>query len=89
MINTPEKFKKIAPNYYYQCISNMICAKVSWCDFISYDPRVQQDYQMFIYRLELTEEEKVAVENRVAGAFEYMRSLVKEIEAAKPKLLLG
>jgi putative phage-type endonuclease len=89
MISTPEKFKKIAPNYYYQCISNMICANAKWCDFISYDPRVKEDYRMFIFRLELTEEEKVAVTERVLVAFEHMKVLVKEIEVAKPKLLLG
>ena len=89
MINTPEKFKKIAPNYYYQCISNMVCANAKWCDFISYDPRVKDDYRMFIFRLELTEEESVAVTERVKVAYEHMKVLVKEIEAAKPKLLLG
>ena len=90
MINTPEKFKKIAPNYYYQCVSNMICAEAKWCDFISYDPRVQEEYKMFTYRLFLTAEEAAAVTDRVEIAFEYMKTLVKEIEAAKPKdLLLG
>jgi putative phage-type endonuclease len=89
MIDSAEKFKKAAPNYYWQCVSNMVCANAKWCDFISYDPRVNEEYRMFIFRLELTEEEKVAVEDRVAGAFKYMRGLVKEIEAAKPKLLLG
>ena len=89
MINTPEKFKKVAPNYYYQCISNMICSNTKWCDFISYDPRVKEDYRMFIFRLELTEEESVAVTERVKVAFEHMKVLVKEIEEAKPKLLLG
>jgi len=89
MINSAEKFKKIAPNYYWQCISNMVCAEAKWCDFISYDPRVNEDYRMFIFRLELTEEEAMAVTDRVKVAFEHMTGLVKEIEAAKPILLLG
>ena len=89
MINTPEKFKKIAPNYYWQCVSNMVCAEVEWCDFISYDPRVKEDYRMFIFRLELDPEEATAVQDRVKVAFEYMKGLVAEIEEDKPKLLLG
>ena len=89
MINSAEKFKKIAPNYYYQCISNMICAEVEWCDFISFDPRVQAEYRMFIFRLHLTKEESTAVTERVEEALKYMKELVKEVEAAKPKLLLG
>ena len=89
MINSAEKFKKIAPNYYWQCISNMVCAEAKWCDFISYDPRVKEEYRMFTFRLELTDEESIAVTDRVKVAFEYMKGLVAEIEAAKPKLLLG
>ena len=88
MINSAEKFKKVAPNYYYQCISNMICAEAKWCDFISFDPRVNEDFKMFTFRLELTEEDSTAVTERIKVAFEYMKVLVKEIEAAKPKLLL-
>lgn len=88
MINSAEKFKKIAPNYYYQCISNMICAEAKWCDFISFDPRVNEDFKMFIFRLELTEEDSITVKERIKVAFEYMKVLVKDIEAAKPKLLL-
>ena len=88
MINTAEKFKKITPNYYWQCISNMVCAEAKWCDFISYDPRVQEEYRMFIFRLHLTVEELTNVTDRVEVAFNYMKGLVVEIEAAKPKLLL-
>jgi putative phage-type endonuclease len=89
LINSPAKFKKIAPNYYYQCMSNMICAKAMWCDFISFDPRVSPDYQMFIYRLELDPEETRAIKDRLEIAVEYMRELREEIQKAKPKLLLG
>ena len=89
MINTAAKFKKVAPNYYYQCVSNMICAETTFCDFISFDPRVQEDYKMFIFRLELDPEEATAIKERLELAIRYMKELVAEIEAAKPKLLLG
>lgn len=89
LIDTPAKFKKIVPNYYYQCISNMICAKAEWCDFISYDPRVVSGFQMFIYRLELDYEEVDAMKERIEVAVEYMKQLKEDIEKAKPRLLLG
>lgn len=89
MINTPEKFKKIAPNYYYQCISNMLCAEATWCDFISYDPRVAEDYRMFIYRLQLDEQEAMSLIERVSQAIDYMKELKQEIEATNPRLLQG
>ena len=44
---------------------------------------------MFIFRLELDEEEVKAVKERIELAIRYMKELVVEIEAAKPKLLLG
>ena len=82
-INTPEKFKKATPNYYYQCVSNMICAGAKWCDFISFDPRVKEGYQMFIFRLELDQEEATSVQDRVKIAIEHMAEIKSEIEAAK------
>jgi len=83
LIDTPEKFKKATPNYYYQCISNMICAKATWCDFISFDPRVKEGYQMFVFRLELNHEEAESIKERVDSAVEYMAGLKIEIEAAR------
>lgn len=83
MINTPAKFKKIASGYYYQCVSNMICAGAKWCDFISFDPRVAEGYRMFIFRLELDPEEAEAIKERIRFAVEYMEGLKKEIEAVK------
>jgi len=67
----------------------MICAKATWCDFISFDPRVSSDYQMFIFRLELDKEEVKLINERLELAIEYMEGLKKEIKDAKPKLLLG
>lgn len=89
LINSPAKFKKVAPNYYYQCISNMICAEALWCDFISFDPRVSSDYRMFIYRLHFDPEEARAMKERIELAIEYMKELEEEIKKAKPELLLG
>lgn len=85
LIDTAEKFKKVVPNYYYQCVSNMICAGVKWCDFISFDPRVKEEYQMFVYRLELEKEEADSVQERIKIAIKYMADLKTEIESAKPK----
>lgn len=88
LINTPEEFRKIAPNYYYQCISNMICAKAQWCDFISYDPRVHPDYQMFIYRLPIDELEVLMMKERISQAVEYLEQLKLRISASRPVTLL-
>jgi len=40
------------PNeYYWQCQSNMYVAGAAWCDFVSFDPRIDSDMGLFIYRL--------------------------------------
>lgn len=83
MINSPESFKDIAPNYYYQCISNMICANAKWCDFISFDPRVHSNYRMFVFRLFRNEEEDTVLRERLDIAIQYMASLKLLIESTK------
>ena len=67
----------------------MVCAGAQWCDFISFDPRVAEEYRMFTFRLHLDEAEATTMLERVKLAVTYMDQLKKEIEAAKPKLLLG
>lgn len=83
LIDTPAKFKKVVPNYYYQCISNMICAGAKWCDFISFDPRVKEGYHMFVFRLHLDQEEADKMKERVEVAVQYMKDLKAEIEATR------
>lgn len=83
LIKTPEDFKKIAPNYYYQCISNMICAEARWCDFISFDPRVDPEYEMFVFRLSLDEKEAEYVVEKVKVAANYIKELKEKIENAR------
>ncbi len=75
MIKTDADFKKIASDYYYQCISNMICANAQWCDFISFDPRVDSEYTMFVYRLNRNEDEVKSMIDRIEQAAKYMEEL--------------
>jgi putative phage-type endonuclease len=82
LIKTSEDFKKIATNYYYQCISNMICAEAQWCDFISYDPRVESKYKMFVFRLNRNEEEVENMVKKVEVAAKYMMELREKIQNA-------
>lgn len=83
LIKTPEDFKRIAANYYYQCISNMICAEARWCDFISFDPRVGYEYQMFTFRLELDQSEADFMVKKIETAAKYIKELKEKIENAR------
>lgn len=79
LIDSDAAFKKVKPEYYYQCISNMICTNTTWCDFVSFDPRVKSEFVMFNYRLHLTEEEKAAMLDKVAVASAYMEELKNKL----------
>lgn len=81
MIDSPEKFKKTSKEYYYQCISNMICAGASWCDFISYDPRMEEEYQLFVFRLHWDEEEATFVRARVDEAAVRMDEIKQQLSS--------
>lgn len=83
LIKTDEDFKDVASNYYYQCISHMICLDCEWCDFISYDPRVSPECTMFVYRLKRNEEEVQNIKAKVETAVAYLQELKKQIDEAK------
>jgi len=83
LIKTSEDFKKIAPNYYYQCLSNMICAEAQWCDFISFDPRVDPEYEMFVFRFNKDEKEAEYMIEKVKVAANYIKELKEKIESTR------
>jgi len=88
LIVSDATFKKIASDYYYQCISNMICANAKWCDFISFDPRVDGQYTMFIYRLHRNEDEVKNMLAKVENAAKHMQELKQQIENINNKQIL-
>ena len=43
---------KIPDNYYAQMQFQMACTGRKWCDFVAYDPRMPEDINMFVKRVE-------------------------------------
>lgn len=79
LITTDAEFKKANPNYYYQCISHMNVTGAKWCDFVTFDPRVDAEYIMFTYRLHRNEDEINLMNEKIEVAVEYMKELVNKI----------
>lgn len=79
LIKTPQDFKKTSPAYYYQCISHMNVTGAKWCDFVSFDPRVNAEYMMFIYRLERDEDEIMNMNERIKVATDYMVEITDKL----------
>lgn len=48
-----------------QMIAQLLCTSRKWVDFVSYDPRLPNDLQLFVVRFEPDEKEKKAVEEKV------------------------
>ena len=79
LISSPEDFKDVATPYYYQCMSHMICTGAKWCDFISYDPRVELNHMLYIFRLDRNEEEITYMKEKIDISIEYMKELQNKL----------
>lgn len=55
----------VKEQYEYQMYWQMICTGRKWCDFVSYDPRLPEDMQLFIKRYELDEAKAAHIEEEV------------------------
>jgi putative phage-type endonuclease len=44
--------QEIPPKYVYQIFWQMECTGRTWCDFVSYDPRLPENLRIFIKRIE-------------------------------------
>ena len=73
-ITTDEYFKANHPEYYWQCVAQMAVFKKSWCDFVSFDPRIDSDLGMFIYRLNYNQSEVELLLTAVKKATEVFTS---------------
>jgi hypothetical protein len=43
----------------------MVCTGRKWCDFVSYDPRLPENLQLFVQRIELDEDYAKKLQNEV------------------------
>lgn len=51
LTTTQDEFKKKFPEYYLQTQMEMLVTQRYWCDFVSYDPRIESDLKLHIIRL--------------------------------------
>lgn len=75
LIESPEYFKSKHPEYYWQCISHMITLGVEFCDFVSFDPRIDHEIGLFMFRLQKNEEDANLLLTKLAAANYYKQQL--------------
>lgn len=81
-ITNDEYFKTEHNDYYYQIQSYLMLTGRKWCDFVSFDPRIDSQLGMFIYRVESNEdvqrEMKIKINDARILFIEYYQSFNKQ-----------
>ena len=69
--------QKVPSKYITQMTWQMVCTGRKWCDFVSYDPRLPENLQLYIERIELDEEYGKKLESEVKGFLEEVNEKVE------------
>ena len=71
--------QKVPSKYITQMTWQMLCTGRKWCDFVSYDPRLPDNLQLFIQRIELDEEYGKKLESEVKAFLEEVNEKVEKL----------
>lgn len=71
---------ELKDTYRYQMLWQLACTNRKWCDFVSFDPRLPEDMQLFIQRYEPDEKEIKHVENEVEIFLHEVAATVEQLE---------
>ena len=72
--------EEIPEKYKLQMLWQMACTGRKWCDYVSFDPRLPEDMQLFIQRIELDEKELAYVQNEVKLFLHEVADTVNKLE---------
>ena len=76
---------KIKTGYLYQMQFQMVCTGRKWCDFVSFDPRMEKDLQLHIRYVPYDQECVTKIENAVTKFLEELDDKMKKLNALKGK----
>lgn len=71
--------QKVPSKYITQMTWQMLCTGRKWCDFVSYDPRLPDNLQLFIQRIELDEEYGKKLESEIKEFLEEVNEKVEKL----------
>lgn len=75
LIKSADYFKSKHPEYYWQCISHMITLKVGFCDFVSFDPRIDHEIGFYKFRLYANIDDAKLLLQKLNAANDYKNEL--------------
>ncbi len=75
--------KKQPRQYENQMLWQMACTGRQWCDFVSYDPRLPEDLQLFVHRFDRDQERIDAIEEAVKQFLTEVDEMIDKIKEKK------
>ena len=84
MIDSVQYFKENHPEYYYQIQMNLMATQTGYADFISFDPRINEECGLFVFRVPRIEADQLAIRDKIFAAIEYMEQVFNRVR--KPAL---
>lgn len=75
--------KKQPRQYENQMLWQMACTGRQWCDFVSYDPRLPEDLQLFVHRFDRDQERIDAIEEAVKQFLTEVNEMIDKIKETK------
>lgn len=71
--------KKQPREYENQMLWQMACTGRQWCDFVSYDPRLPEDLQLFVHRFDRDEKRITKIEEAVKQFLTEVNEMIDNI----------
>jgi putative phage-type endonuclease len=72
--------EEVKEQYRLQMLWQMACTGRKWCDFVSYNPELPEDMQLFVKRFERDDEEIRQLEQEIKWFLDEVDATVKELE---------
>jgi putative phage-type endonuclease len=79
LCESAEDLKKLSKDYYWQCYGNMLVTGRKWCDFVSFDPRLQGEARMYVLRIERDETILTELSDSLKRGWLYREELRKKL----------
>jgi len=71
---------EVTDNHLFQCQGNLMITDRKWCDYISYDPRINEEkLRLHVIRINRNDQVIEAIQERIKEVSEYIDNLLMEL----------
>lgn len=83
LYEAPSDLKSGEPDYYWQCVMNMLITGCDYWDFVSYNPYVYSGKQLKVLRIMRDNDEIKTLEDRIELAVSYIKGQMAKLDNAQ------